>query len=147
MFTKQVTESIEIDADSARVWAVLTASDVSWNPFIREWEGSFAVGEKTKVKLGPPNERPFTFRPRVLAVEPGRSLEWLGRTGGIPLLFDGHHRFLIEPTGEGRVRFTQSETFRGVLVPFLGSLLKKTGEGFRLMNEALRDRSQQRPAR
>ena len=146
MFTKQVSGSIEIQADAARVWAVLTAPDASWNPFIREWEGSFRVGEKTRVKLGPPNERPFTFRPRVLVVEPGHALEWLGRTGGIPALFDGHHRFLIEPIGEGRVRFTQTESFKGLLVPLLGSLLKKTGEGFRLMNEALRDRAQQRPA-
>lgn len=146
MFAEQVSGSIEIKADAARVWAVLTAPDASWNPFIREWDGSFTVGEKTRVKLGPPNERPFTFRPRVLVVEPGHALEWLGRTGGIPFLFDGHHRFLVEPIGEGRVRFTQTESFKGLLVPLLGSLLKKTGEGFRLMNEALRDRAQQRPS-
>lgn len=146
MFTHKESETIEIDANADRVWAVLTDADTSWNPFIRSWEGSFTTGEKITVTLGPPDGRPFTFHPRVLVAEPGHSLEWLGRTGGIPFLFDGHHRFLIEPVGEDRVRFTQSESFRGVLVPFFGGLFKKTSGGFRLMNEALRDRSQRAAA-
>ena len=141
MFTHQVTEAIEIDSDADRVWAVLTDPDASWNPFIRSWDGSFTAGNKITVKLGLPDGRPFTFHPSVLVVEPGHALEWLGRTAGVPFLFDGHHRFLIEPMGEGRVRFTQSESFRGILVPFLGGLFRKTGRGFRLMNEALRDRA------
>ncbi|MGN5632690.1 hypothetical protein [Streptomyces sp. AC154] len=51
---------------------------------------------------------------------------------------DGEHRFLIEKTGDHRVRLTQSESFTGVAVPFVASRLRSdTLPQFRAMNEAL----------
>ncbi len=65
---------------------------------------------------------------------------WLGRFG-IPGVFDGAHRFELEPLGEGRTRFVQSEHFRGLLVPLLRrSLRTHTLAGFEAMNRALADR-------
>ena len=61
-----------------------------------------------------PGRRPTTFRPRVLEAEPARRLRWLGHLL-VPGLFDGEHRFTIEPAGPGRARVTQQETFRGLL--------------------------------
>jgi hypothetical protein len=47
-----------------------------------------------------PGRRPTTFRPRVLEAEPARRLRWLGHLL-VPGLFDGEHRFTIEPAGPG----------------------------------------------
>ena len=58
---------------------------------------------------------------------------------------DSYVTFALEPRPDGGTRFTQSEHFRGVLVPFMGRLLASTATGFDAMNEALRVRSEARP--
>ena len=59
----------------------------------------------------------------------------------MPGLFDGEHSFLLEEAAGG-TRFTQTETFRGMLVPVLGKGLAATQEGFQAMNEALKKRAE-----
>jgi hypothetical protein len=85
----------------------------------------------------------MSFKPTVLAAEPGRELRWLGRFL-VPGLLDGEHRFAIEPLPEGRSRFIQSERFTGLLVRPLRNTLRKTELGFEQMNEALRLRAERR---
>ena len=60
----------------------------------------------------------------------------------MPHIFDGAHRFQLEPIDGGRrTRFVQSERFRGVLLPFVRrSVLPPTLRGFEAMNLALADR-------
>ncbi|MGH2735621.1 MAG: SRPBCC domain-containing protein, partial [Actinomycetota bacterium] len=56
-------------------------------------------------------------------------------------LFDGEHRFTLEPTNGGGTRVVQGERFSGALVPLLRrSLDDGTLAGFRAMNEALKRR-------
>jgi len=69
-----------------------------------------------------------------------RSFEWRGSLP-IPGLFVGAHRFEIGPVGAG-VRLEQSERFSGMLVPFVGNVLRATELGFRNMNEALKARAE-----
>jgi hypothetical protein len=109
-----------------------------WNPFIKKIAGEPRAGTKLEVRMEPEGERAMTFRPTVLTVEPGRELKWLGHLL-VPGIFDGEHRWLIEEIEPGRVRFTQSERFGGILVPLLWKKLRDggTAEGFRAMNEAL----------
>lgn len=58
-------------------------------------------------------------------------------------LFGGEHYFKIENLdNDTRVRFVQGENFKGILVPFMGSMLKDTEAGFRLMNQALKSRAE-----
>ena len=72
----------------------------------------------------------MTFHPVVLVAELERELRWLGRLF-VPGLFDGEHRFLIEPLSEHRVRFVHSEVFSGLLLPLLWrSLDTQTRQGF-----------------
>jgi hypothetical protein len=85
----------------------------------------------------------MTFHPTVTAVDPERRLAWLGRLL-VPGLFDGAHSFTLEPLPDDRTRLTQSETFRGVLVPWSGGVLQRTEAGFAAMNEALRRRVTER---
>jgi hypothetical protein len=109
-----------------------------WNPFIKKIDGEPRTGTNLEVRMEPEGERAMTFRPTLLTVEPGRELKWIGHLL-IPGIFDGEHRWLIEEIEPGRVRFTQSERFGGILVPLLWKKLRDggTAKGFRAMNEAL----------
>jgi hypothetical protein len=81
----------------------------------------------------------MTFKPTVLKAESERELRWVGRLL-IPGLFDGEHRLTIEPLGDGRTRFVQSERFKGLFVGLFAKTLAATQRGFELMNVALKRR-------
>jgi hypothetical protein len=137
---KELRTEIELEGTPQEVWEVLADLPAygEWNPFIKKIDGEPRTGAKLEVRMEPEGERAMTFRPTVLAVEPGRELKWLGHLL-VPGVFDGEHRWLIEEVGPGKVRFTQSERFGGILVPLLWKKLRDggTAKGFRAMNEAL----------
>jgi hypothetical protein len=141
---RHVWASTTIDAAPDAVWGVLieTSSYGDWNPFIPALDGELAAGKRLRVRISPPGGTAMTFRPVVTAVEPQRRLEWLGRLG-LPGVFDGRHAFTLAETEDGRTVLTQSEEFRGLLVPFMSGVMAKTGAGFRAMNQALAVRTQQ----
>lgn len=133
--------SIEIEATPEEVWQVLTdlPSYHEWNPFIVSAKGT-AEKDATLRLVMHDDTGNTTFTPTVLATEPGRELRWTGRVGP-GLIFDGEHRFRIDPLEGGRVRVTQSEDFTGVAVPFYrGTLHDNTLPQFKAMNRALADR-------
>ena len=133
----------DIDASPEAVWAVLSdlPSYPSWNPFIREASGQLAAGERLDLKMQPEGGRAMRFRPTVLEAEPGRELRWRGRLVA-PGVFDGEHRFAIEPTAGGS-RLVQEERFTGILVPLLAKgLRKRTLPAFEQMNEAVKERAE-----
>jgi hypothetical protein len=100
---------------------------------------------RLKVRLEPPESRGITLRPKVLNAEPDHQLRCLGHLL-VPGLFDGEHSFTIQPLEENRVRFVQSEAFRGLLVPlFARSLETNTRRGFEEMNRALKARAEASP--
>jgi len=137
---KEIITHIEINASPQRVWSILTdfESYPQWNPFLRSLSGEPKEGSRLKVFIQPPGSRGRAFNPVVLKAEPGKELRWLGHLF-IPGLFDGEHRLLIEPTRGSTSIFTQSEKFKGLLVPlFWKSLDRNTREGFNQMNEALK---------
>ena len=137
---------IEIDAPPSVVWEILVALEEyeTWNPFVVEASGIVAVGERLENRLQPPGGRAMTFRPTVTEVVPGRVFEWLGRLG-LPRLFDGRHRFELEPTDEGGTRLAHTEHFRGLLVPLMKrSLDTGTLAGFRAMNDVLKAQAEAR---
>ncbi len=137
----RIERSIEINATAAQVWAVLTdfAAYADWNPFIRQAAGEARVGAKLHVTMQPQGHSPTRLQPTILDAQPERELRWLGHVL-IPGIFDGEHHFLITPLDDHRVRFTQQETFGGVLTPFFGGMLKDTEASFEAMNLALKAR-------
>jgi hypothetical protein len=147
---RQLKAEIEIQAPAERVWEVLTDFGAyhEWNPFIEHAAGEPVPGQRLELRMRLPGRRPTTFRPEVLEADSGRGLRWLGRLL-VPGLFDGEHRFTIEPTGAGRVRLTQLEEFRGLLAPLLLAMIAKPSEeSFQRMNQALKARAEQpAPAR
>lgn len=140
---KKLETHITIDAPPRVVWDVLTDLDqyAEWNPFVVEAQGNVTPGSRLQVRLQSPGGKASKFRPTVTTVEPERTFEWLGHLA-FRGIFDGRHRFELEPSGSG-TRFVQSEEFRGILVPLLSRTLdSKTRQGFEAMNAAIKDRSE-----
>ncbi|KAB1197544.1 MULTISPECIES: SRPBCC domain-containing protein [Haloferax] len=140
--TRELTTSIEIDAPPERVWDVLVDFDHydDWNPFMRI-VGRANEGATLVVRLMPPGTRESVFEPDVTRCERYREFGWLGHLV-VPGLFDGEHRFRLEPLDGGtRTRFEHRETFSGILagitLRFIGD---QTKAGFEAMNEALKGR-------
>jgi hypothetical protein len=151
MTTKnELRAEIVIEADPDTVWGVLTDFEAypDWNPFLRSIVGGRTVGSRLHVRLQPPEGRGITMNPAVTVNEPGRAFGWLGKLGGVSHLFDGAHRFELEPLDGGRrTRFVQSERFQGILLPLVRrSVLPPTLRGFEAMNRALADRAVARKA-
>ena len=135
---------IDIDATPETVWEVLIdlGKYHEWNPFIVQSSGDVAPGNRLVNRMQPPGGKAATFKPTVTAVEPARNFEWLGRLG-VPGVFDGRHRFELEPTPSGGTRVVHTERFRGLLVrPLRKSLDTRTLEGFGAMNAALKTRAE-----
>ena len=84
------------------------------------------------VELDKPNGERVTIKPHVIRMEPERELTW---GGGIRGVFQGEHRFILEPTGSG-TRLIHSEVFSGLAVRY--AALGSVEEGYELMNRALK---------
>lgn len=140
---RSIHTEIGIMAPAAKVWDVLIDTDrwAEWNPFAKA-SGRFAAGEQVAVTLTPPGKSAMTIRPRIVKLEPGRELRWLGSLG-MRGLFDGEHGFRVVPEDVGRCRFEQFETFTGLLVPpIMWMVGAATREGFEAMNRALKERAE-----
>jgi hypothetical protein len=139
--------SSEIDVPAARAWQVLAdlASYADWNPFIVAAEGELRVGEHLKVTLRAPDRPAVTFRPRILALEPGHLITWKGQWL-LPGLFDGRHTLHVEPLGDSRCRFTTHEEVTGILLPLLGGIMRDSQRGFEDFAAAVKARAEETAA-
>jgi hypothetical protein len=138
---KYISTSINIHASAKDVWQVLTNFEdySSWNPFIRNIEGTLQVGSTLTATIHPPESGPMAFRPKIISYKAGQHLTWVGHFL-IPGIFDGEHSFEIHQKSGGVVQFIQKESFKGILVPFMGGVLAKTQKGFTRMNKALKEK-------
>lgn len=139
-----IETEILIQAAPDRVWAALMDFPAypSWNPFILAIEGKAEPGETLRVTMRPPGGKPQTFKPKVLRADPPEAFVWRGSLP-IPGLFTGEHSFQLTRAGDG-TRLRHSESFSGILVPFLRKMLVRTEEGFNQMNAALKARAEAR---
>ena len=140
---QQLDAFTDIDAPPEKVWAIITdfSSFPQWNPFIVRASGELRAGGRLHVTLKVPDMRAVSFRPRLQAVEPGREMRWRGVTV-LPGLFDGTHSLTVEPLPDGRSRFRTHENVTGVLLPFLGKVMRRTQSGFELMAAAVKARAE-----
>ena len=132
----ELRAEIEIDADPDRVWAVLMDFEAypEWNPFIHADRGRARSSEPGCACVSSrADSRGITMTPLVTVIEPGSSVRMAWDRSGCRHIFDGAHRFELEPIDGGRrTRFVQSERFRGVLLPFVRrSVLPPTLRGSR----------------
>lgn len=141
---RTIRSAIEIRAPLERVWAELTdfASYPEWNPIVRELRGRPREGGRIIIRSQPLGRLPILLRPRVVAWSPPHEMRWRA-TFVWDRLFSGEHGFRLEALDDGRVRFVQDETFRGLLVPLYSSLrLAAARRGFEQMNRLLRERAE-----
>lgn len=140
-----IEATIVIQASRRRVWEVLTDFDAyeRWNPFIIRAAGVAAKGGRLEVFIRPPGQAGMAFRPVLTAVEAGAALRWRGAVGAT-WLFAGAHSFELADDPSGGVRFTQSESFSGLLAPMLATpaFLTAARQGFEAMNVALKERAE-----
>jgi hypothetical protein len=136
-----ISTTIDIEAAPEAVWDVLTDFDSypRWNPFIDRIQGRLEVGRTLVVHLAPDGGRGMTFKPKVVAVAPGRELRWLGKLG-VRGLFDGEHSFQLTDNADGTTRLVHGERFSGVLVALSRRTMKDTEAGFVAFNRALKER-------
>jgi hypothetical protein len=134
---KYIETRIETGATPEEVWEVLMdfESYPSWNPMVVSIKGEARLGGRLLTTIAMKSGKRMRFTPMVVEYEPGRRFGWQGKLW-MRGLFDGLHRFEIEPGASGAT-FVHSEEFRGLLPPLLGRLLKDTHEGLKAMNEAL----------
>lgn len=136
--------AIDIDAPVPEVWKVLTdtASYQHWNPFITSVTGTgFVPGARPTLRIVPQGKKGMTFRPRVTDASPEAGLRWTGHLG-LPGLCDARHEFVLTHVPGGRTLLSQSETFTGVLVPALRSMMDPTRRAFEAMNTAVKLRAE-----
>ena len=139
-----LTSEVVIFAPSARVWAVLAdlPAYAEWNSFIPRATGALAKDARLTVRIAPPGGVPMTLTPKIIRLDPGSRLTWRGRLFA-PGIFDGEHDFVVAARDSYVTRFTQSETFKGILVPlFAPSLKRNVGAGFDQMNRELKRRAE-----
>ena len=140
---KLIETEIKIAASPERIWSILTDLEKydEWNPFIKNAKGKVQVGEKLEVLISPPNGKAMEFKPIVKSVIENSEFIWLGRLL-FPGIFDGEHIFNIHHDDRGSL-LVQKEKFSGILIPMMWSSLdKNTRAGFELMNQALKDRAE-----
>ena len=111
---------IEIAAEAAAVWEVLTAFErwPSWNPDVKSMslQGAVAPGSVFRWKAGP-----STITSTIRRLEPPRLIAWTGKTLGI----DAIHFWHLEPRGGTTLVHTE-ESYEGVLARLLRRPLQKT---------------------
>ena len=118
-FRLQYAVGRDIAAPVATVWARLTDAPgfTAWNSTVSSLEGEIALGQRLKLQV--PIAPGRTFKPKVVAMEDGRTMVW--QDGFFPM-FQGTRTFTLSPTDTG-TRFEMVEVFRGMMLPMIkGSL-------------------------
>ncbi len=119
-FRMECTITSNIRAPHERIWALLTdaAGFPRWNSTVTSVGGTIALGERLELKV--PTAPTRTFKPRVTAFEPGRSMVW---SDGMAPMFKGVRTYTLTPKGDGTTDFTMTEVFSGAMLPMIkGSL-------------------------
>jgi hypothetical protein len=138
-----VSATIQIGAPPMSVWAILTdlGHYPEWNPLFLEAAGDIVAGQRIRLRSKQPaTGRPMTIKPKIIVAEPGVELRW---ASSLPGIIGGEHSFALSAV-DGGTRLVQSESFRGLLVPFSGKTLASTEAAFQALNQALKERAEAR---
>ena len=121
-FSRQTSVSIDINADTSIVWALLTkASDYPrWNSTVISIEGNIALGEKIKLKSTLDAKR--TFNLKVKEFEPEKRLEWGDAMG--------KRVYTLTKNANGTTTFSMVEKIGGPLFPLLAKMIPSFDQSF-----------------
>ncbi|MEX0287665.1 MAG: SRPBCC domain-containing protein [Flavobacteriaceae bacterium] len=121
-FYQQTSISIEIDADTSIIWALLTnASDFPrWNSTVTSLEGEIKKGEKIRLKSYLDKKR--TFKIKVRELIPEKSMVWGDG--------QGKRIFKLESNPDSSITFRMSEKIGGFMYPLYAKHLPDFDESF-----------------
>ncbi|OJJ17575.1 polyketide cyclase/dehydrase [marine bacterium AO1-C] len=121
-FSRETAVSIEIEADQAVIWALLTnASDFSrWNSTIISIDGEIAQGEKIKLKATLAPKR--TFKIKIKEVIPEKKMVW---GDGM-----GNRFFTLTKQADNKVLFHMREKMGSPMFPLFASQIPPFDDAF-----------------
>ncbi len=119
-FHRETSVSIEISADPAIIWALLTnASDYpSWNSTVTSIEGNIALGETIKLKSILDAKR--IFKLKVKEFEPENRLVW----------GDSQGNRVYSITNNGKSIFSMTEKIGGIMFPLYAKMIPSFDQSF-----------------
>jgi uncharacterized protein YndB with AHSA1/START domain len=133
-FNRETTVSIEIKADAAIVWALLTkAPDYPrWNSTVISIDGTIAPGEKIKLRSTLDAKR--TFKLKVKEFEPEKRLVWGDG--------QGNRVYTITKKGNGIVTFSMTEKIGGLMFPMYAKMIPPFDKPFEQFANDLKKESE-----
>jgi uncharacterized protein YndB with AHSA1/START domain len=133
-FNRKTTVSIQINADAAIVWALLTkASDYPrWNSTVTSIEGNIALGEKIKLKSTLDAKR--TFKLRIKEFEPEKKLIWGDG--------QGNRVYTITKNANRTVTFSMTEKIGGLMFPMYAKMIPPFDQAFEQFANDLKKESE-----
>ncbi|MBN8655959.1 MAG: SRPBCC domain-containing protein [Anaerolineae bacterium] len=120
-FSRETSISVNIEADAAILWALLTnAADFPrWNSTVISISGKIQNGETIELKSTLDEKR--TFKLKIKEFVPNQRLVW-----GDPM---GSRVYSLEKAGKG-TQFTMSEKIGGPLFPLFANMIPSFDESF-----------------
>ena len=121
-FSRETSVSIDINADVAIIWALLTnASDYPrWNSTIISIDGDIRNGQKIKLQSTLDPKR--TFKLKVKALQPEKRMVWGdGKGEGV---------FSLSNDKKGFVHFSMKEKIGGILFPMYAKYIPPFDQSF-----------------
>lgn len=132
-FSRRTSVSIDIQADPAIVWALLTnAADFArWNSTVISLEGEIRVGQQIRLKSVLDEKR--IFKIKVREMQPNSRLVWGDSKG--------ERVFSLSQINPDTLRFSMSEKIGGLMFPMYAKFIPPFDENFEtfaadLKNEA-----------
>lgn len=121
-FHRETSVSIEIKADAAIIWALLTkASDYTrWNSTVTSIEGNIALGEKIKLKSILDAKR--TFKLKVKEFVPENKFVWGDG--------QGNRVYTLTKNTNGTVTFNMTEKIGGLMFPMYAKMIPSFDQSF-----------------
>ena len=120
-FSRKTSVSVNIEAEAAILWALLTnAADFPrWNSTVISISGNIQSGETIELKSRLDEKR--TFKLKIKEFVPNQRLVW-----GDPM---GSRVYSLEKAGKG-TQFTMSEKIGGPLFPLFAGMIPSFDESF-----------------
>lgn len=122
LFSQETSVSIDINADAATIWNLLTnANDFArWNSTIVYVKGNIKLGGKIELKAKIDEKR--TFKLKVKEFTPEKHMRWGDAMG--------NRDFYLEPNGNGLTTFRMVEKIGGPIFPLFAKMLPSFDEAF-----------------
>lgn len=121
---REISTEIAITAPPEKVWGILARFDnwPKWNPIIVQASGVPAVGAELSITMrGEDGKDGPKYMPVVTKLQEAGSFEWRAKMIS-EFMFTNGRIFKLERTNSG-TRLTNTETFKGMLVPLFWSKL------------------------